>query len=69
MSLPATLQATRLHISNNTNKLKIVSFDARGRRLASKTIKINNQSNSFIYARSIDKQLYVNVSKALWTTQ
>lgn len=67
MSLPATLQAARLYVSKNTKKLKIVSFDSRGRRLASKTIDINNQSDAFIYARSIDKQLYVNGSKTLWT--
>lgn len=67
MSLPATLQAARLHISKNTKKLKLVSFDARGRRLATKTVNINNKSDAFIYARSIDKQLYVNSSKTLWT--
>ncbi|MCK5666771.1 MAG: hypothetical protein KAI17_24945, partial [Thiotrichaceae bacterium] len=69
MSLPATLQAARLYISKNTRKLKIVSFDARGRRLASKTVAINNKSSAFIYARSIDKQLYVNGSKTLWTAR
>jgi hypothetical protein len=46
-----------------------VSFDARGRRLASKVIEISKQSDVFIYARSIDKQLYVNSSKTLWTAQ
>lgn len=69
MSLPATLQAARLHVSKNTKKLKIVSFDARGRRLATKTVNINTKSDAFIYARSIDKQLYVNGSKTLWTAK
>ncbi|MCU7835834.1 MAG: SH3 domain-containing protein [gamma proteobacterium symbiont of Taylorina sp.] len=69
MSLPAKLQAARLYISKNTKKLKIVSFDARGRRLASKTVDISNKSDAFIYARSIDKQLYVNASNTLWTAQ
>ncbi len=67
MSLPATIQAARLHISKNTKKLKLVSFNSQGRRLASKTVKISNKSDAFIYARSIDKQLYVNGSKKLWT--
>lgn len=67
MSLPATLQAARINISKNTKKLKIVTYDARGRRLASKEVKLSNKSDSFVYARSIDKQLYVNGSKALWT--
>jgi len=67
MSLPARLQAARLYVSKNTKKLKIVSFDSRGRRLASKTINLSSQSDAFIYARSIDKQLYVQSSKKLWT--
>jgi len=67
MSLPATLQAARINISKNTKKLKIVSYDARGRRLASKVVKLTNKSDAFIYARSVDKQLYVNSSKTLWT--
>jgi len=66
MSLPATLQASRIRISKNISKVKIVSFDKKGRRLASKTVKINKKSDNFIYARSIEKQLYVNESKELW---
>ncbi len=66
MSLPATLQAARIKISNNVSKVKIVSYDKKGRRLGSKTVKINKQSDNFIYARSIEKQLYVNGSKDLW---
>jgi len=34
MSLPATLQASRIRISKNISKVKIVSFDKKGRRLA-----------------------------------
>jgi uncharacterized protein len=66
MSLPSSLQAARIKISSNVSKVKIVSYDKKGRRLASKTVKINNQSDNFIYARSIEKQLYVNGSKKLW---
>ncbi|MFK5984951.1 MAG: SH3 domain-containing protein [Pseudomonadota bacterium] len=66
MSLPATLQAARIKISSNISKVKIVSYDKKGRRLASKTVKINKQSDNFIYARSIENQLYVNGSKELW---
>ncbi|MCW8931038.1 MAG: SH3 domain-containing protein [Gammaproteobacteria bacterium] len=67
MSLPANLQAARLYVSKNISKFKIVSFDSKGRRLASKTISLNSKSDSFIYARSVDKQLYVHSSKSLWT--
>ena len=67
MSLPAKLQAARIYVSKNTKNLKVVSFDSRGRRLASKSIKLKGQSDAFIYARSVDKQLYTHNSKALWT--
>jgi hypothetical protein len=66
MSLPATLQAARITISNAISQIKIVSYDKKGRRLASKTVRINKGSDNFIYARSVDKQLYVNGSKKLW---
>jgi len=69
MSLPSSLQAARINISKNTKKLKLVSFDKKGRRLATKTVSINTGSDAFVYARSIDKQLYVNGSKRLWTAQ
>ncbi len=67
MSLPATLQAARLHVSKNTKTLKIVSYDARGRRLASQKVKLSGKSDAFVYARSINKQLYVHGSNSLWT--
>ncbi len=66
MSLPATLQAARLNISKKIKKLKIVSYDAKGRRLASRTVNVSNNSDAFIYARSIDRQLYAHASKPLW---
>lgn len=67
MSLPATLLAARLHVSKNIKSLKIVSFDARGRRLASQKVKLSGKSDAFVYARSINKQLYVHGSNSLWT--
>jgi len=66
MSLPATLQAARIKISNNVSKVKIVSYDKNGRQIASKVCKINKDSDNFVYARSIEKQLYVNASNKLW---
>jgi uncharacterized protein len=66
MSLPANLQAARIKISNNISQVKIVSYDKKGRRLASKTVKINKGSDNFIYARSLENKLYVNGSKKLW---
>jgi hypothetical protein len=69
MSLPARLQAARLYISKNIKTLKIVSYDKNGRRLASKTVKLDPKSDSFVYARSIDNQLYTHDARALWTAR
>lgn len=66
MSLPATLKAARIKVSNSVSSVKIVSYDKKGRKLSSKTVKISKESDNFIYARSIGKQLYVNGSKKLW---
>jgi uncharacterized protein YraI len=67
MSLPASLQAARLHINNNIHTINIVSYDHQGRPLANKIVKLTNKSDAFVYARSLDKQLYVQRSKILWT--
>ncbi len=66
MSLPATIKAARLNLSKNIRKIKLVAYDKRGRKLSSKTLTINKKSDNFIYARTVDKQMYANVSKKLW---
>ena len=66
MSLPATLKAARIKVSKDTSKIKIVTFDSSGKRLASKVVKINKNSDNFIYARGVNNQLYTNTSKKLW---
>jgi len=66
MSLPASIQATRLRVSKKLKQLKIVTYAADGRRLGSKTIKLNKNKDNFVYARSIEKQLYAIDGKPLW---
>jgi hypothetical protein len=66
MSLPATMQAARLHISKGVSKLKLVSYDKNGRQLASSTVKIEPSSHGIIYARSVDSVMYSQGSDKLW---
>jgi len=67
MSLPADIKAARLILSSNTSNLKLVSYDNKGRVLASRKVKLDQESDNFVYARTVDKQMYVNASKGLWT--
>lgn len=65
-SLPSSLLAARILLRPGISKLKLVTFDQRGRKLATKTIAISKKSHDFVYARSIDKQLFVHASENLW---
>jgi len=66
MSLPATIQAARLRISKKVKQVKIVTYAADGRRLSSKTVKLSTKTGNFVYARSLEKQLYAIDAKQLW---
>lgn len=66
MSLPSTIQATRLRLRKGVSKLKIVTYDKRGRVLASKKVSINPNSHDFVYARSMGKTLIPHSAKKMW---
>lgn len=66
MSLPATIQAARLRLNRGVTKLKIVTYNRKGQRLASRTVNINGNSHDFVYARSLDKTMYAYAAKKLW---
>jgi len=69
MTLPATIQAARIHLSNKINKVKLVTYSRKGKKMASQVLKLTPNKPGFIYARSIDKTLYAHVSKPLWVTK
>ncbi len=66
MSLPSSIQAARLYVSKDVKNLKIVSYDKQGQSLAEKVVDVNQGSDAFIYARSIETQMYTNGSKDFW---
>jgi len=66
MSLPATIQSARLHLRKGVSKLKIVTIDKGGKRLAAQVVQIDPNRHNIIYARSIDKVLYAQSAEKLW---
>ncbi|MCZ6642642.1 MAG: SH3 domain-containing protein [Gammaproteobacteria bacterium] len=66
MSLPATMQATRLRLRKGVDQLKIVTFDDNGVQLASQNVDVNPQSHGVVYVRTFDNVMYAQVVKQLW---
>ncbi|MFC1776439.1 SH3 domain-containing protein [Pseudomonadota bacterium] len=66
MSLPASIQASRLHLKKGVDQLKIVSFDKSGKKLASQIVKINPDSHGVVYIRSMNNVMYAQVAGDLW---
>ena len=66
MSLPATMQATRLHLRKGVDQLKIVTFDDSGVQLTSRNVDVNPQSHGVVYVRTFDDAMYPQVVKQLW---
>lgn len=69
MSLPATMQAARLHLRKGISKLRIDTYAKNGKKLSSKTVKIDPNTHNFIYARSIDSMLYTQDTEKLWLAE
>ena len=66
LSLPGTIQATRLQMRKGVDQIRIVSFDANGKRLARTTLDINPDSYGVAYVRSIGTTMYPQVADQLW---
>ncbi len=64
--LPSRLLAARFFVPKSVSQIKIVAFDAKGRRLASQVVKIDKESHNVVYARVIDKTIYATSSKKMW---
>lgn len=65
-TLPSRLLAARFFVPKSVSQVKIVAYDAKGRRLASKLVKIDKESHNVVYARVIDKTIYTSSSKKMW---
>lgn len=68
MSLPKKILAARLYLPKTSNKLRLVSYDKEGKILASKELLLDKHNHNFVYARSLDKMMYLNQSPKMWVT-
>lgn len=69
MSLPASIQATRIHVPMTQKSLKIVTFNKEGNELATKIVNLDTSTHNFVYVRGIDNILYTYSNKKLWLTR
>lgn len=67
MTLPSKVLAARIYAPNGLKKLKIRSYDSKGRKLAEKIVKLGKGSRHFVLVRSIDKTMYAHPSKKIWS--
>lgn len=69
MSLPSEILGGRFHSSKGLKKVKIVSYDAKGKQLSQKLVNLSDGDRHLIFVRSIDKTLAVYPSQKIWTVQ
>ncbi len=66
MTLPASMQAARFYIPKDLDKVKLTSYNASGKVVASATVSLDNKDHNFIYARSLNQNLYAYSNKKMW---
>ncbi len=64
--LPSRLLAARFYVPRSVSRIKIVSYDRRGRVLASKVVNIDKESHNIVYARTLDGTMYTVSSDKMW---
>ena len=69
MSLPSSVYAGRFHPAGGLKKVKIVSYDSKGKKLSQQTVNLAKGNRHFIFVRSIDKTMAAYPSKTIWTVQ
>ena len=67
MSLPATILAARFYSPKGLKKIKIRSYNSKGKKIAEQTVKLSKGNRHFVLVRSIDKTLYAYPSKKIWS--
>lgn len=65
LSLPATVQASRIAPPKGLQEIVITTYDKVGRKLASQTATLNGTSNNFVFARTMNNTIYVTVGKPI----
>jgi len=65
-TLPSRLMAARFYVPKSVSRIKISTYNKKGKRLSSKLIDINKESHNVVYARTLNKTLYAASSDKMW---
>lgn len=65
LSLPATIQASRIIPPKGLQEVVITTYNKVGKKLDSHTVSLNGTSNNFIFARTVNNTIYVTVGKPI----
>ncbi len=65
-TLPSRLLAARFFVPKTVSQIKIVAYDVKGRPLSSQVVSIDKESHNVVYARVLDKTMYVSSSAKMW---
>ncbi len=69
MSLPSSVYAGRFHPGNGLKKIKVIAYDAKGKKLSQQTIDLAKGNRHFIFVRTIDSTLAAYPSDPIWTVR
>lgn len=66
MSLPKTISAARFYATDGMTSIEVNSYDVDGKVLSTKTVGIAESGPTFVFVRSMDKQLQAYANQGLW---
>jgi len=69
MSLPSKITAARFHPEKHIKKIRITSYDAKGRQLNRQTVTLGKGGRHFIFVRTLDKRMKVIPGKKIWSSK
>lgn len=66
MSLPKTILAARFYAPDGLQAIEVHTYGANGKVLATKSVEISEKGPTFVFVRSMDKQLHAYANQGLW---
>lgn len=66
MSLPKTISAARFYATDGMTSIELNTYDVDGNVLSTKTVGIAESGPTFVFVRSMDKQLQAYANQGLW---
>jgi hypothetical protein len=65
-TLPSRLLAARFRVPKSVSRIKVVAYDAKGRKLSSQVVPLDKDSHNVVYVRTLDNTIYASTSKTMW---